>query len=169
VIAQLKAIDPTNNNVERRNTMRRYSLFAIALLIVTMISAREASAQVDNQTEFTASFEFYAGNTKLPAGKYVLSSTNDDLAVWELRSSDGKVAVMLEVHDVQAPPGPAKSSVVFRKYENKAFLYQFFEVGNTSGFELNSSRPEQRAAKTGTAPTKHSLDATTSKASKKTP
>lgn len=149
--------------------MRRYSLLAIALLIVTVVSAREASAQVNNETEFSASFEFYAGNTKLPAGKYVLTSTNDDLAVWELRSSDGKVAVMLEVHDVQAPSEPAKSSVVFRKYEGKAFLYQFFEAGNTSGFELNTSRPEQRAAKTGATPTKHSLDATTSKASKKTP
>ncbi len=149
--------------------MSRYSVLAIALLIVTMVSAREVSAQDDNQTQFTAAFEFYAGNTKLPAGKYVLSSTNDDLAVWELRSSDGKVAVMLEVHDVEAPPGPGKSSVVFRKYENKAFLYQFFEAGNTSGFELNPSRPEQKVAKAGATPTKHSLDATTSKASKKTP
>ena len=149
--------------------MKRYSLMAIALLIVTMISARESLAQVDNQTEFTAAFEFYAGNTKLPAGKYVLSSTNDDLAVWELRSGDGKVAVMLEVHDAQAPQGQLKSSVVFRKYESKTFLYQFFEAGNTNGFELNTSRPEQRAAKTGAAPTKHSVDANTSKASKKTP
>ena len=149
--------------------MRRYSILAIALLIMTMVCARETSAQVDNQTEFTASFEFYAGNTKLPAGKYVLSSTNDDLTVWELRSSDGKVAVMLEVHDVEAPADAAKSSVVFRKYENKAFLYQFFEAGNTSGFELNTSKPEQRVAKSGAAPTKHALAATTSKASKKTP
>jgi hypothetical protein len=149
--------------------MRRYSLLAIAVLIVTMISAREASAQLTNQTDFSVAFEFYAGNTKLPAGKYVLTPENDDLTLWELRSSDGKVAVMLEVHDVQAPSEPQKSSVVFRKYESKAFLYQIFTAGNTTGIELDTSRPEQRVAKTGATPTKHSVDATSTKAAKKTP
>ena len=46
--------------------------FVIALVFALSIHPAKAHAQIIGELEVNIPFQFYAGNTKLPAGKYVV-------------------------------------------------------------------------------------------------
>src|SRR5258708_38225604 len=63
-----------------------------------------ANAQMDSvpQIEVNVTFPFMVGDTKLPAGKYVIRTSDDNSPnVLELRSADTKTSVIFDTEDAQ--------------------------------------------------------------------
>ena len=126
---------------------RRYqfpSLFVTLVLALT-IFAGTAKAQIVGDLEVNIPFQFHAGNTKLPAGKYRIHVLDTaDLTVMEISSVDGSSAALFQVDSAEANSTPAKSELIFNKYGDRYFLAKLFDEGNPNGSEVLKSRYEKK-------------------------
>src|SRR5678815_71140 len=98
--------------------MKKHLVVVIATLsLVVLTGTQRASAQDLFEVTLNAPFTFYVGNTKLPAGKYIISEVGEaDERLLELRGADNKISVLLEAQGVQADSMPNKTQVLFKKY-----------------------------------------------------
>jgi hypothetical protein len=121
--------------------------FFIALVSVLTIHPAKAHAQIVGELQVTVPFQFYAGNAKLPAGKYVVHMLdNSDLKVMEISSADSSTAALFEVQDAEANSAPRESELIFNKYGNRYFLAKIFDEGNPDGSSVPESQYEKRVS-----------------------
>ena len=120
------------------------SMFVALVFVLTMHSTK-AQAQIVGNLEVDIPFQFHAGNTKLPPGKYTIHLLeNTDLTVMEITSVDNSTSALFEVGRAQANSAPAKSELIFNKYGNRYFLAKVFDEGNPTGSQVLESRYEKR-------------------------
>jgi len=120
------------------------SLFA-ALAFTLSLSATTAHAQVIGGLEVHIPFQFYAGDAKLPPGKYTIHPVDGtDLTVMEISSADGSASALFDIRDAEANSTPAKSELIFNKYGNRYFLAKLFDEGNPNGSSVEESRYEKK-------------------------
>ena len=121
--------------------------FFVALVFALTIHPAKAHAQIVGELEVNIPFQFYAGNAKLPAGKYILHMLdNSDLTTMEISTPDGSTSALFEVQDAEANSAPAKSELIFNKYGNRYFLAKVFDEGNPDGSRVPESRYEKRVS-----------------------
>jgi hypothetical protein len=120
---------------------------SIASGILMLTGIQQASAQIDTSVEFTTSFPFTVGNSKVPAGSYSIRQDEDNPNVLEL--SGGRTAVLFEADNPQAPRTPAKTEVVFSRYGDGYVLKDVWVEGSDMGYEARSAEGERHAAKHG--------------------
>ncbi len=151
----IETIDKAHANQE--GTRLRYLLsLLIALVFALTIYPTKAHAQIIGDLEVNIPFQFHAGNTKLPAGKYRIHMLDDsDLTVMEISSADGSTTALFEVQDAEANATPAKSELIFNKYGNRYFLAKLFDEGNPSGSQVVESRYEKRISQAASEPQAH--------------
>jgi len=117
----------------------------VALLLALAIAPAKADAQIIGDIEANIPFQFHAGDTKLPAGKYVIHFLDDsDLSVMEISSADGSISALFPVGAAQASSTPAKTELIFNKYGNRYFLAKLFDEGSQDGSRVTASRYEKR-------------------------
>jgi hypothetical protein len=144
--------------------MKKYAWMVVIALSVISATSSFGSAQIVGEIKANVPFTFYVGNTQLPAGEYRISRVvpeNPDLL--EMRSTDGKMAVLILGHAVQSTTTPGKTELIFKKYGNVAILSQIFQAGNQLGVELPKLLQEERAGKGGAKPERQSVEGTSSK------
>jgi len=142
----IKAIKKALATQKSTRSNQVLSLF-VALVLALTIGASKAKAQIIGDLEVNVPFQFHVGNTKLPAGKYVIHMLDDsDLKVMEISSADGSTSALFEVQQAEANSTPAKSELIFNKYGNRYFLTELFEEGSSSGSEVLKSRYEKRVS-----------------------
>jgi len=128
----------------------------IVLLCVLTIYPPKAHAQIIGELEVTVPFQFYAGNAKLPAGKYVLRMLdNSDLGIMEISTADGSTSALFEVEDAESNSVPPKNELIFNKYGNRYFLARVFDEGNPDGSRVPESRYEKRVSQAATEAQEH--------------
>ena len=144
-------------NTGCNGTRGRQLLFSfIALFFVLTIYPSQAHAQIIGDLEANIPFQFHAGNTKFPPGKYVIHVLdNSDLKVMEISTADGSTTALFEVHDAEANSVPAKSELIFNKYGNRYFLAKLFDEGNANGSEVSKSSYEKKIGQATTEAQTH--------------
>jgi hypothetical protein len=121
--------------------------FFIAAVFALSIHPAKAHAQISGDLEVNIPFQFYAGNAKLPEGKYVVHMLDDsDLHVMEISTADGSMSALFYVEDAQAGSAPSKNELIFNKYGNRYFLAQVFDDGNPDGSAVPESEYEKRVS-----------------------
>ena len=116
----------------------------IALVFALTMYPTKAKAQITEDLEVDVPFQFHAGNSKLPPGKYFIHVLdNSDLNIMEISSADGATSALFEVRGAEANSAPAKSELIFNKYGNRYFLAKLFDEGNPSGSVVLESRYEK--------------------------
>jgi len=132
----------------RSRTIARHLLLSFIALVFTLtLSPSKAHAQINGEIEATIPFQFHAGNTKLPAGKYVIHVLdNSDLTIMEISSADGSTSALFDVDGTVANSVPAKSELVFNKYGNRYFLDKLFDEGSQDGSQVPESNYEKRVS-----------------------
>ena len=144
--------------------MKKYaSIVVAALSLMIWVASSFASTQITSEIKANVPFTFYVGNTQLPAGEYTIKPATDNPDLLEMRSADGKMAVLILGLTAQAATTPAKTELVFKKYGNVAILSQIFQAGSPSGVELPKLLQEERAGKGGATPQRQSVSGTSSK------
>jgi hypothetical protein len=124
----------------------------IAFIVALAMYPTKAHAQIMGKLEVDVPFEFHVGNSKLPAGKYVIHTLDDsNLTVMEIRSADGSTSVLFDVQSVQANSIPAKNELIFNKYGKRYFLAKLFDEGNRNGDQVVESGYEKRIGQTADA------------------
>ena len=120
------------------------SLF-IALLFALTIYPTKVNAQIIGDLQANIPFQFYAGNTKLPAGEYRIQVLdNSDLTLMEISRVDGTASALFQIQDAENKSEPAKSELIFNKYGDRYFLAKFFDEDNRNGSQVTESRYEKR-------------------------
>jgi len=116
----------------------------IALVFALTMYPTKAKAQITGDLEVDVPFQFHAGNSKLPPGKYFIHVLdNSDLNIMEISSADGATSALFEVRGAEANSAPAKSELIFNKYGNRYFLAKLLDEGNPSGSVVLESRYEK--------------------------
>jgi len=122
-------------------TGNRLLSLLIALVFALTMYPTKAKAQITGDLEVDVPFQFHAGNSKLPPGKYFIHVLdNSDLNIMEISSADGATSALFEVRGAEANSAPAKSELIFNKYGNRYFLAKLFDEGNPSGSQVLESR-----------------------------
>jgi len=120
------------------------ALFIALIFALTMYPTR-AQAQIIGDLEVNIPFQFHAGSSKLPPGKYIIHMVdNSNLTVMEISSADGSTSALFDVESAEANSAPAKNELIFNKYGNRYFLAKLFDQENPSGSKVVESRYEKR-------------------------
>lgn len=121
---------------------RRVMVFAVA---ATLSSVAVAHAQWTEPVEFTTSFPFSVGHTKLPAGRYELRRDEDDPALYLIKSRDQRqAATFFAVEPATLRKAPDKSEIVFLNDGEGYVLEAVWDEGSTNGVESVSAETEKR-------------------------
>ena len=130
-----------------QNRIKKHHLVALfmALVFAAMMYPNQAQAQIIGSMEAGIPFQFHAGNTRLPVGKYLIRVLDDsDLTMMEISNPDGSVAALFQVRSAEASSTARKSELIFNKYGNKYFLEKIFDEGASDGSQLVGSNYEKR-------------------------
>jgi len=141
---------------DKRRGRHRLLFLLIAVFFALAILPSKAQAQIVGELEVNIPFQFHAGNTKLPAGKYLIHALDDaDQTVMEISSADDSISALFEVQVVNADSAPNKSEVVFNKYGDRYFLAELIQEGNPVGSKVVESRYEKRISQAGAVAQEH--------------
>jgi len=126
----------------------------IAMVFGLSIHPAKAHAQIIGELEVNIPFQFYAGDAKLPAGKYVVRILDTDLKIMEISSADDSASALFAVGDTEGP-APRKSELIFNKYGNRYFLTKVFDEGNSEGSVVSESQYEKRVSEAAAEAQEH--------------
>jgi hypothetical protein len=126
--------------------MKSFHKIALASAVLVLGSALPVMAQIDNGIDFTASFPFYAGNAKMPAGSYKITQTDIDVSGLLIQSTDGKYSVYVEFFPTWSEQPHQQSDVTFHKYGNVDYLDRIWVEGQRYGMRVDPTRAEKKAA-----------------------
>jgi hypothetical protein len=99
--------------------VRKASVLALATALIAVATA--SIARANDRIVAKVPFAFVVGNTRLPAGQYVVKTASDDPSVWEITSADGSRSVMVLTINASSSPTPTPE-LVFDRFENQYFL-----------------------------------------------
>jgi len=143
----IEAIDQAHANHKRTSGHHLLSLL-IALVFAVTIYPSKAHAQIIGDLQVNIPFQFHVGNTKLPAGQYVIHMLDgSDLRVMEISSADGSTSALFEVQDAEANSTPAKSELIFNKYGNRYFLRRCLTKATQAAVRCSCRAMKRRSVK----------------------
>lgn len=113
-----------------------------AIAVLLLWAASFPVSADENTVQATVPFEFYAGNTRLPAGDYSIKRI-DSTGVIAVRSADGAANAVVLTHGTQAPKIPSEGKLVFSRYGDTHFLSQVWRPGTNLGAQVVPSKTER--------------------------
>lgn len=117
--------------------------FAMVLASVCSTSA----ARADDLVTAHVPFAFIVGDSRLPAGDYVVKQLDDDPAVIQISSPGGHQATFMMTQESSTIELPAHPQLVFEKFENQYFLSRVVRGdGNDREIVLTPSIMEREMA-----------------------
>jgi hypothetical protein len=113
----------------------------LALSFVITGSIAIASAQVDSDAVFkiNAPFSFNVRGKNLPAGEYVIrtTDTSGDSTTMEISSTSAKRArAIFSTESIDVNEAPKESNVIFGKVQGKYYLSEIWEANNPKGSQV---------------------------------
>jgi hypothetical protein len=140
--------------------MNSYRKALIKMGLLSILSVLPLTAQVGNGVEFKAPFPFYVGDTKMPAGSYMLTEPSDlDFHVIIVRSTDGSLRAATGVTGTQSLQAQRETAVIFEEYGDNLYLDSVLLEGNTSGVAVLPTKAEKRAEESASVVGQRSISA----------
>lgn len=146
-----------------REQMKHASKLFLALCLTLCLGAVAANAQIESDVTIEANipYSFVVEKTTLPAGKYMVRAADEfaDPSILEIRSADGRHAVIFETEGTRPKQMPTKTELVFNKVGDTYFLSEVLVDGDNTGNRLPRSRMEERLEGKGMKAETHSVAA----------
>lgn len=121
------------------------------------VTAR-AQALSEGVIEADVPHPFIVKDTTLPAGKYTVKRLDDTQPnVLEIRSANGRTAVVFEAENAQASQIPRNAELVFDKFGDQYFLSQIWTSDSDSGYQVPKTKAEERLEGSGMKAERHSI------------
>jgi hypothetical protein len=126
--------------------MNSVGKLVVKMGLLSLLPVMPLAAQIDNGVDFTTSFSFYAGDTKLPAGHYKVTQpdANDDLLLVE--GINGAHSVFVQFVPTQSAQRHRQSDVSFEKYGDTDYLNRVWIEGQDYGIKIAPGKVETEAA-----------------------
>jgi hypothetical protein len=144
-------------------------LFLSLCLVAGLGATLTANAQIRSDANIRANipYSFVVNNATLPAGTYVITVADpyaSDLTLLEIRSANGKTAVLFETEPITVPGLAPQTELVFDKLGDAYFLSRVFLKGNEGGSQLLKSKTQRRLEENGSIAESHSIAASPAQA-----
>jgi hypothetical protein len=137
--------------------MKNLLKIAGASALICLCFMIPSQAQITNGVNFTTTFAFYAGNTKLPAGSYRITPATFSQSMLQIENTARTHSAFIEIVPTDSASHPT-SDVTFNKYGGIDFLNRIWLGGQQYGMQLIPSNYEKKLAEGG-APQTHSVAA----------
>ena len=140
--------------------MKTFGCRFVVIVVLTGLSfVSSVWAQAGNAIEFKVTSSFVAGDAKLPAGTYTIRQDLDSQLEWVISNDSKGFSAFLPTDPLSPTTTNQKTEVTFQKYGNTLVLKEIWIPGLSTGFSVQTSYAEKKAAKAG-SPTKVSVAAT---------
>jgi hypothetical protein len=136
--------------------MKKVSKLVVITGLLSLLSVMPLAAQIANGVDFTASFPFYAGNAKMPAGSYKITQSDMDESILQIQSNDGVHSALVEFIPTQSAQPHPHSDVTFHKYGDTEYLNRIWIQGQEYGMKVDPTKAETKAAE-NTSVVEHSV------------
>jgi hypothetical protein len=136
--------------------MNSVSKLVARMGLLSLLSVMPLAAQIDNGVDFTTTFPFYAGNTRMPAGSYKITQSDVDTSVLLIQSKDGAYSGFVDFIPTHAEQPHPQSDVTFHKYGDTDYLNRIWVNGQKYGMKVDPTKAETKAA-ASTNVVEHSL------------
>jgi hypothetical protein len=117
----------------------------IKMGLLSLLSVMPLAAQMDNGVDFTASFPFYAGDVKLPAGNYKVVRSDDNADILQIENKDDLHSVLVGFTPTESAVPHRESAVTFEKYGDTDYLDRVWIEGEEYGISVDPGRVETAA------------------------
>ena len=139
-------------------------LFLSLCLVAGLAATLTANAQIRSDATIRANipYAFVVNNTTLPGGTYVITVSDpygSDTSVLEIRSANGKTAVLFDTDPITGPRLAPQTELVFDKVGDTYFLSRVFLEGDGGGNQLLKSKKQRRLEENGSIAESRSLAA----------
>ena len=124
----------------KNSVLSTLRIFGACLLIAVACVPIEAAPAVIA----TVPFDFVVCNQKLAAGEYSVTVDQNTIL---LRSEGNGSAMFALTYAALAGKTSENAKLIFKRYNDRYFLWQIFPAGTPEGRELQSSRREREIAK----------------------
>jgi len=138
--------------------MKHISKLVVRMGLLSLLSVIPLTAQIVNGVDFTASFPFYAGNAKMPAGSYKITQSDMDESILQIQSKDGVHSALIEFIPTHSAQPHRHSDVTFHKYGDTEYLNRIWVQGQEYGMKVDPTKAETKAAAKANV-VEHSLSA----------
>ena len=103
-------------------------LWVVLVTALTMVGSASV-ARADQSIVAKIPFAFIVGDSRLPAGDYIVKEMLDAPSAWSIASADGRRVVYTLT--IPSSPGqdPARPELVFAKFNNQYFLTRVVPEG----------------------------------------
>jgi hypothetical protein len=125
--------------------MNKVGKVLIKMGFLSLLSVLPLAAQIDNGVDFTASFPFYAGDVKLPAGNYKVVRLDDNADILQIENEDNLRSVLVDFTPTEAALPHRDSAVTFEKYGDTDYLDRVWIEGEEYGIKVDPGRVETAA------------------------
>jgi hypothetical protein len=138
---------------EKANHMQKQILKAatiLSLVVALTITFAVAPAAADSfgSIRVDVPFDFTAGHSIFPAGKYTIRPAGGNTnGVIRITSEDGKASRFLSTHSAQSVQSRDETVVIFHRYGDQYFLFQVWAIGDNIGSEIPKSSIERQTAR----------------------
>jgi hypothetical protein len=126
--------------------MKNVSKLVVRMGLLSLLSVMPLAAQIVNGVDFNTSFPFYAGNSKMPAGSYKITQSDEDGTVLQIQSSDGMHSAFFDVIPTQSAQPHRHSDVTFHKYGDTEYLNRVWVAGQEYGMKVDPTKDQMKAA-----------------------
>ncbi|MGH9853607.1 MAG: hypothetical protein ACREBD_27525 [Blastocatellia bacterium] len=128
--------------------MKNQTLYRIAVSVLFLLfGSLPASAQShENLIKVQVPFEFQVDEKLLPAGKYVIRRDPQAPKFLRIQSTEQNILVIVNTIPLTLSKHPARTSLIFKKYDEKYFLSEVKVAGRGDGYALFKSKTERRLA-----------------------
>ena len=122
--------------------MNKVGKVLIKMGLLSLLSVMPLAAQIDNGVDFTASFSFYAGDVKLPAGNYKVVRLDDVADILQIENRDNLHSVLVDFTPTLSALPHRNSAVTFEKYGDTNYLDRVWIEGEEYGVSVDPGRVE---------------------------
>jgi hypothetical protein len=132
----------------QKQILKAATILSLVVALTITFAVAPAAADSFGSIIVEVPFDFTAGHSIFPAGKYTIrpagANTN---GVIRIAGEDGKASGVLLTNSAQTVQSRDESVVIFHRYGDQYFLFQVWAVGDTFGLEIPKSSMEKQAAR----------------------
>ena len=130
----------------QRQILQAATILGLVVALTITFAGASAAADSFSSIRVDVPFDFTAGQSIFPAGKYTIRPAGwIKSAVIRITSEDGKASAFLSTHSAQSVQ--SRDVVIFHRYGDQYFLFQVWAVGEAIGLEIPKSSMERQAAR----------------------
>jgi hypothetical protein len=131
----------------QKQILKAATILSLVVALTITLTAVPAAADSFGSIRVDLPFDFTAGHSIFPAGKYTIRTVENTNGVIRITSEDGTTAVFLSTHSAESVQSKDETVVIFHRYGDQYFLFQVWAVGDTIGSEIPKSSMERQAAR----------------------